>query len=231
MGDDMLDIVRWSGSPVGRRSSRVPTRRRILLPRIILPRVLAALVKGRGIRERKPPDALGLGEAAVGDPAASDPVAYVDDLYERHARALLGYLRHRLPSLADAEDILAEVFLAAVRAATLGELVGAGWLMTLAQRRIADFYRQRRALPLTEEQLRVSETLENPEWMALRAEERQELLALVANLPTEKRDVLSLRFAGGLRSAEIANLIGKTDEATRALLSRAIRQLRKEWRG
>jgi len=227
----MLDIVRGPGALAGRRSSTIPIQRWVLLPRIILPTVLAALVNGSRIREGRQPTVPGVGETVDALPAASDPVAHVDDLYERYARALLGYLRHRLPALADAEDILAEVFLAAVHAATLGESVGAGWLMIVSQRRIADFYRQRRTLPLTEEQLQVSETLENPEWMALRAEERQELLALVANLPTDKRDVLSLRFAGGLRSAEIANLIGKTDEATRALLSRAIRQLRKEWRG
>ena len=34
----------------------------------------------------------------------------------------------------------------------------------------------------------------DPEWMALRAEERIELLALVAQLPMEQRDVLSLRI-------------------------------------
>jgi RNA polymerase sigma-70 factor (ECF subfamily) len=195
---------------------------RFLQPRIVLPTILAALVKGRRIRDPQP-DVLGDGQATEPPPAAFDPVAHIDELYERYARALLSYLRHRLPSLADAEDVLAEVFLSAVRAANLGESVGAGWLMIVSHRRIADFYRERRAIPLTEEQLLVSETPENPEWMALRAEERQELLALVANLPADKRDVLTLRFAGGLRSAEIADLIGKTDVATRALLSRAIR--------
>jgi RNA polymerase sigma-70 factor (ECF subfamily) len=229
MGENMLDIVRRPASVEDRRSSRSPMQRWFHQPRIVLPTTLAALVKGRRVRDPQP-DVLGAGKA-IEPPAAFDPGSHIDDLYERYARALLSYLRHRLPSLADAEDVLAEVFLAAVRASTLGESVGAGWLMIVSQRRIADFYRERRAIPLTEEQLLVSETPENPEWMALRAEERQELLALVANLPAEKRDVLTLRFAGGLRSAEIADLIGKTDVATRALLSRAIRQLRKEWRG
>ena len=49
----------------------------------------------------------------------------VDDLYVRYARPLLSYLYHRLPSLADAEDILAEVFLTALRASTRGETLGA----------------------------------------------------------------------------------------------------------
>jgi RNA polymerase sigma-70 factor (ECF subfamily) len=148
----------------------------------------------------------------------------------RYARALLGYLYHRLPSLADAEDVLAEVFISALQVATLGDTPGPGWLMTVARRRIADFYRERHRTPLTEKELPVEERRQDPEWMALRAEERVELVALVAQLPAEQQDALSLRFAGGLRSSEIASLIGKTDEATRALLSRAIRRLRKEWR-
>jgi DNA-directed RNA polymerase specialized sigma24 family protein len=85
----------------------------------------------------------GAGEAIESPQASSDPAAHVDDLYERYARALLGYLRHRLPSLADAEDVLAEVFLAALRSSNLGETPGVGWLMIVTHRRIADFYRER----------------------------------------------------------------------------------------
>jgi RNA polymerase sigma factor (sigma-70 family) len=155
----------------------------------------------------------------------------VDALYGRHARALLTYLYHRLPSLTDAEDALAEVFLAALHAVTRGEIPGPGWLMVVSRRQVADFYRERRRGPVSEEQRQVQETLQDPEWMVLRAEERAQLVALVSQLPSEQRDVLTLRFAGGLRSAEIARLIGKSDEATRALLSRTIRRLRKEWRG
>jgi RNA polymerase sigma-70 factor (ECF subfamily) len=191
--------------------------------------LLAALVKRSGVPESKPKlPAIGTNLAS---PVSTGPGAHVDDLYVRYARALLGYLYHRLPSLTDAEDALAEVFLAALRTATRGEMPGPGWLMTVARRQIAGFYRERHHEPLTEEQLQVQETLQDPEWMALRAEERAHLLALVAELPGEQRDVLMLRFAGGLRSAEIAQLIGKTDEATRAMLSRTIRHLRKEWRG
>jgi RNA polymerase sigma-70 factor (ECF subfamily) len=190
---------------------------------------LAALVKHSGVPGPRP----GLpGAGSTSEPRAglADPGAYIDDLYARYARALLGYLYHHLPSLADAEDALAEVFLTALRASTLGEAPGPGWLMVVARRRVADFYRERRRMPLSKEELQVEETRHDPEWIALRAEERAELLARVPSLPTEQQDMLSLRFAGGLRSVEIASLIGKSDEATRALLSRAIRRLRKEWR-
>ncbi|MGZ3666498.1 MAG: sigma factor-like helix-turn-helix DNA-binding protein, partial [Ktedonobacterales bacterium] len=37
------------------------------------------------------------------------------------------------------------------------------------------------------------------------------------------------RFAAELPSAQIAQVLGKTDDATRMLLSRAMRRLREEW--
>jgi RNA polymerase sigma-70 factor (ECF subfamily) len=192
--------------------------------------LLAALVK-RPSDPQSQPKLPGIGTNLPSPLEPAGPGALVNDLYARYARALLGYLYHRLPSLTDAEDVLAEVFLAALRAATRGEMPGPGWLMTVARRQVAGFYRERHHEPFTEEQLQVEETLQDPEWVALRAEERAQLVALVAELSGEQRDVLMLRFAGGLRSAEIAQLLGKTDEATRAMLSRTIRHLRKEWRG
>jgi RNA polymerase sigma-70 factor (ECF subfamily) len=223
----MLDIVSWLPAVVRRRQPGPSIPGIVLVPRLFIHPLLAALVK----RPSEPEPRQDSSTASISLAEPADPGARVDDLYVRYARPLLTYLYHRLPSLADAEDILAEVFLTALRASTRGETLGAGWLMVVARRRVADFYHERHRKPFTQDQLHVEELLQDPEWMALRAEERIELLALVAQLPIEQRDVLSLRFAGGLRSAQIALLIGKTDEATRALLSRAVRRLRKEWRG
>ena len=223
----MLDIVSWLPATVRRRQPRLSTPRSMLeLPLCMRP-LLAALVK----RHSKAEPQLDSSTASTLLSAPADPGARMDDLYVRYAHALLGYLYHRLPSLADAEDVLAEVFLTALRASTRGEPLGAGWLMVVARRRVADFYRERNYASLTEDPVHAEELRQDPEWMALRAEEHTELRALVAQLPIEQRDALVLRFAGGLRSAQIAELIGKSDEATRALLSRAVRRLRKEWRG
>ncbi len=164
-----------------------------------------------------------------------EPRALLDQLYQAHARALLAYLAARLPSLADAEDALADVFLKAMRLTDMGDMPGAGWLFTVARRAVADFYRERsRALAhegVSQETAELTPAAEHaePEHAVLRAEERRELRQLLARLPEEQRDALALRFAGGLRSSEIATITGKSDEATRALLSRAVRRLREEW--
>jgi RNA polymerase sigma-70 factor, ECF subfamily len=183
-----------------------------------------------------PPGAIAGAQSAIRPSENSPgPRDLLDQIYRQHARAVLAYLCHRLPSLADAEDVLAEVFVAAFGLCARGEEPGIGWLMVTARRRVADFYRRRgRALPMasTDEAaalVQPADPSQEPEHLALRAEERRHLLALVARLPEEQREVLALRFAAGLPSLEIATIIGKSDEATRAILSRAVRRLRKEW--
>ena len=130
-----------------------------------------------------------------------DPAQVVDLLFQEHARAVLAYLVHRLPTLPDAEDVLDEVFLAALHASASGQILTGGWLMVTAQRRIADFYRRRqRAVPLaataTADEQHAGESSE-PEWVALRGEEHRELLRLVARLPQDQQEVLALTLRRG----------------------------------
>lgn len=163
-------------------------------------------------------------------PHPTDPRAQVAALYELHAPAVLAYLCARLPTLDDAEDALAEVFVAALAQYAIGQSPGIGWLLTVARRRVADFYRRRHVAQA--HIFAAAATLmtgsDNPEDAALRAETIREALAHVAALPDDQRDALALRFAAGLRAPQIAAVLGKSDEATRALLSRALRRLRKE---
>ena len=49
----------------------------------------------------------------------------------------------------------------------------------------------------------------------------------LARLPEDQRTVLLLRFEAGLRNAEIARTIGRTEGAVKALTFRGISALRK----
>lgn len=201
------------------------------LPRLrVLSELLALSTRGNAAwhSQRRPAD-LSPALPSDGGPPANAPRAQVDALYQRHARAVLGYLCRRLPTLADAEDALADVFLAALTSCASGATPSIGWLLAVARRRVADFYRERERHPLSILPLDNSTSDNEPERLSLKHEEQRELLALLARLPDEQQEVLALRFAAGLRSAEIASVIGKSDDATRAMLSRALRRLRKEW--
>jgi RNA polymerase sigma factor (sigma-70 family) len=184
--------------------------------------------------QQEPPPAVPAAAAGISTSAA-DPRAAIDRLYQEHARSVLAYLCARLPTLADAEDILADVFLTALRVSAEGqETPGIGWLLTVGRRRVVDFYRQRahagaRQSPIESAAELPADSQDEPESAALHAEAYRELVALVAQLPEEQRDILALRFGAGMSAPQIAAIVGKSNDATRALLSRAIRALRKEW--
>jgi RNA polymerase sigma factor (sigma-70 family) len=64
----------------------------------------------------------------------------------------------------------------------------------------------------------------------LRGEEYTRLHAALQTLPRLQQMVLKLRFAGGLRSAEIATRVGKSEVAVRTIISRALNHLRQLYR-
>ena len=65
-----------------------------------------------------------------------------------------------------------------------------------------------------------------PEEASINAEERRALREHLSQLPPVQRDALALRYAAGLTASEIGAVIGKSEEATQKLMSRAIARLK-----
>ncbi len=66
----------------------------------------------------------------------------------------------------------------------------------------------------------------SPEGKHLKREEYAQLYRAIKALPGEQQEVLQLRFGFGLRCAEIALVLNKSEGAVRTLLYRAIQTLR-----
>ncbi len=159
--------------------------------------------------------------------------AAIAKLYQRHAPALFTYLRLHTPAREDAEDMLVEVFLAALEQEYVRELSDEEqrlWLWRVAHNRVADHYRRtarHQVLPLDD----VAETAFEdealaPEQVSLRGEEHDRLHASVQCLSELQQLVLRLRFVNGLHCGEIAKLVGKREGAVRMLLTRTLNLLR-----
>jgi RNA polymerase sigma-70 factor (ECF subfamily) len=152
-------------------------------------------------------------------------------LYERYGQALFGYLRLHAHSLEDAEDLLLEVFLAALERDNLSALPPGGqpaWLRRVAHNKLLNLYRQTSRHPHVVLDSVVDTLLETdgPEQQALRQEEHSQVRAALQKLPPLQQHILQLRYGDGLRCAEIALLLDKREEAVRKLLSRSILALR-----
>lgn len=155
-------------------------------------------------------------------------------VYQRYAPTLFAYLYRRTGSLEDSEDLLLEVFLAALERPgfeRLGAKEQEAWLWCVARNKMTDHYRKRARRPgipleLVPEEMYEPE-LETPEMVLLRQEKYARLRASIQCLPTAQQEMVRLRFVLGLRSAEIATVLNKSEGAVRVALARALKLLRK----
>lgn len=154
-------------------------------------------------------------------------------LYQRFAPVLFAYLYRRTSSREDAEDLLLEVFLAALEHtnfAALGAKEQENWLWTVARNKMIDYYRRVARRPGVQLDLVLDDLYERdeyaPEHVTLRHEEYAQLRAKIAQLPELQQEVLRLRFANDLHCSEIATVLQKSEGAIRMVLSRTMKLLR-----
>jgi RNA polymerase sigma-70 factor (ECF subfamily) len=145
-------------------------------------------------------------------------------LYDAHRAALAAYCRRRVPG--DADDVMAEVFLAAWRRV---EEIPSGselpWLYGVARNVIANQRRSvgRRSRLLVRVGSQPSDVA--PEPSVARAAADQPVLDALATLPASDQELLRLRAWEELSSAEIGVVLGISATAVDMRLSRARRRL------
>jgi RNA polymerase sigma-70 factor, ECF subfamily len=151
-------------------------------------------------------------------------------LYLRYRDRIYRYLRARTPSEDDAADLTQQVFLKAIdRLHQYRPKTGsfAAWLFAIARHAAADFHRRHHAtvdweyLPAALHPVDAHDV----EIDAVTRETLARLDQLLSALPTDKRELLALRFAGELTIAEIASVTGRSPEATRKQLTRTLQTL------
>lgn len=183
-------------------------------------------------RRRLPPVSLDDEFAPVLDAARAGADWAWARLYEDLAPPLLGFLRAR--GAADPEDVLGETFLQVVRDLERFDGDEAGWrswVFTVAHRRVIDEHRHRARRPVEpadDDALAAHlppTSGSEPEAMANLGTEQ--VLRLLDVLTDEQRTALALRFVAGLSLPEVAEVIGRTSNATKALQRRGLRTLRR----
>ena len=163
--------------------------------------------------------------ASGGDEEAA---VYLFDAY--HPR-VFRYALARLGNRADAEDVAAETFARLLRELGRFRWKGAGfeaWLFRIAANLVVDRLRQAGRERTQEEVAAANEGRGTapPEESVLDAEQAGELSEMLGRLPREQREVLLLRFAGGLDTNEAGSVMGKKPNAIRQLQFRALSSLR-----
>ena len=159
----------------------------------------------------------------------------IAETFERERGRLRGFIRSRVPTREDAEDVLQDVFSALVEAyRVLTPIEGVGaWLFRVARNRIIDEFRRKKPLPLEEgggvaalEDLLPSPDA-GPEAAYARGVLLDELEAALEDLPEEQRFAF---VAHELEGRSFKELSEETGVGVNTLLSRkhyAVRHLRR----
>ena len=153
-------------------------------------------------------------------------------LYADLAPALLGYMRARRAD--HPEDVLGEVMLQIVRDLPSfdgGESEFRAWAFTIAHHRLLDERRRsarRPAEPMPAPEIERLGPLGDTEEDALRALSAERVARLLAHLSPDQQNVILLRVLGELTCEQVAQVIGKTPGAVKALQHRGLQMLKHE---
>ncbi len=148
-------------------------------------------------------------------------------LYDASKPEVYGYLRRRCHDQNVAEDLTSEVFLAAVREWRAGgrSRVTVPWLITVARNKLVNHWR---ATEREGRRLRFVAGGATDTDLPFAAEEiePQEVRRVLHELSPSHRAALTLKYVDGCSLAEVAELLGRSEQAIGSLLARARRAAR-----
>lgn len=151
-------------------------------------------------------------------------------LYHRLFTPIYAYIKARVTSASDAEDLTQEVFLAAYRNLAAYDIRKAGaetWIYLIARNKVSNYYRdQKPTVSMDDEEnplfLESGQDLEE----ALVLQRKRDLTAeLLLMLDPLDRCIVVLRYLMDRTTAETAEATGLSDGNVRVRLSRALRRM------
>lgn len=163
--------------------------------------------------------------------AGTDPAAF-QVLYELYFKRVYGYVVVKVNNRQDAEDIVSDIFLQIVKGLPQfrnnHHLSFATWLFTITRNNITNFYRRQGRNPnevdleSIETTLAISSELDNA---LIQSERAAELRLMLLALSERRREVIMLKYFGGLRNLEIAQILGLDERTVSSHLSRGLKDL------
>lgn len=158
-----------------------------------------------------------------------DPVV-IAEIYDEYYGKIYNYIYHKTGDRPLAEDLAADVFLRALEAVQSNKgwtTSLQGWLYRIAHNLVVDHYRRqskREGPPLNE---RIASTDDRSVQIAERILASAKVRSALHHLTEQQRQVIVLKFAEDLSNREVAEILGKTEGAVKALQHRGLAALRR----
>ena len=161
--------------------------------------------------------------AALEDPAAFGRV------YDRYVQPVYRYVYSRVGSAHEAEDITSQTFMVAYESLPRYRERGhfSAWLFRIARSKMMDHFRRSRrevALEAAEHIVESGDALSS----VIQDEELGRLRSLIGKSSEEERDLIRLRYVAGLSYAEMADLLGRREDAVKKSVYRLLARLQSQ---
>jgi RNA polymerase sigma-70 factor, ECF subfamily len=163
---------------------------------------------------------------ALVEDAKDDPAAF-GRLYNHYVQPVYRYLYSRVGTTHDAEDLTSQTFMAAFeylpRYRERGQF--AAWLFRIARSKMMDHFRRNKH----EVELDAAQRFASGDDALLQViqnEEISRLACLIKKLNFEEQDLIHLRYVAELTFAEIADLLGRREDAVKQSLYRLLARLK-----
>lgn len=163
--------------------------------------------------------------------AKTNPAAF-GRLYEHYVQPVYRYLYSRVGSMHVAEDLTSQTFIAAYEALPRYRERGhfVAWLFRIAQSRLMDYYRDKKIeIDLDQvERIEGSDVDGDALNHIIQDEELKQIRLLIEHLDLDEQEIIRLRFVADLTFPEMAEILGKREDAVRKSLNRLMARLRSQ---
>lgn len=150
--------------------------------------------------------------------------------YKRYSPVLMRYLKHKLPRLEDAEEVLNDIFLDAIDHLPLFQKKSdiKTWLFAIAHNKIVDFYRKRKIKSILLSQIPyleiIADEINQPEFRFEKEKIKERIEATFLKLSQTYCEILRLRYERRFTVKQLAVHFNLSFKATESLLFRARKQ-------
>ena len=164
--------------------------------------------------------------------------ASFEELVRRYMKPIFNFAFRMVGTYGDADDVAQDVFIQVYKSLPSArlDLPFRPWLYVIARNKCLDFLKRKR--PLSFSSLQEPDSKENPVDLVLdreplpeevleRADVQRQLRDAIAQLPERYRTVVSMRYAGELTFAEIAQVLSLPENTVKTHFQRAKDLLRR----
>lgn len=152
------------------------------------------------------------------------------EIYEKYFDKIYRYISLKIGDRFEAEDMTQQVFLNALRSISSFKWRGlpfSAWLFRIAHNQVVDYLRKKTRQPVSSLNESITASEDNPQRITEKKINIEQLMLATKNLTPTQQEVIALRFASELPISQVAEIMGKSDGAIKALQHSAIINLRK----